>query len=311
MLDRSDTYLEYAARINRVQDYIEQHLAGDLSLDHLAGVSGFSKFHFHRIFRAMTGETLLAYINRLRMEKAISLLLKNRRMSITQIGLKLGYSETAVFSRAVKRHFGMSATEIRGSFRKNRQPDSKNGQSLFFKSAYTERITNHLEDVMSVNANIEVKTVDEIQAVYLRYQGPYEGFAPKFQEMLGRLYQWAGARELLDDRSVPFTIYHDNYEFTDSDNLRTSVCLVVSKDVKTDGDIGKITIPSGMYAIGHYAIKEPDEHAQAWDYLYGQWLPNSGYQPDDGYFFDMYLNDPNTHPEKIHLIDLYIPVKPL
>jgi len=49
---------EYVARINRVMDYIGANLNGDLCLEKLAGVANFSPYHFHRIFRGMTGETL-------------------------------------------------------------------------------------------------------------------------------------------------------------------------------------------------------------------------------------------------------------
>jgi hypothetical protein len=65
------------ARINRVMDYIEGHLACELSLEVLAKIACFSSFHFHRIFAAMTGEPLNHFVRRLRVEKAASQLLGN------------------------------------------------------------------------------------------------------------------------------------------------------------------------------------------------------------------------------------------
>ncbi len=61
---------EYISRINRVMDYIEVNIVQDLSLENLAEVANFSRFHFHRIFRAMVGETLHQFIQRIRLEKA-------------------------------------------------------------------------------------------------------------------------------------------------------------------------------------------------------------------------------------------------
>jgi hypothetical protein len=55
---------QYVGRINRVIDYIEANLAGDLSLDTLASVAAFSPFHFHRIFKTMVGENLSTFIRR-------------------------------------------------------------------------------------------------------------------------------------------------------------------------------------------------------------------------------------------------------
>ena len=61
---------EYMARINRVLDYIERRIDKEMTLEELAGVAHFSPFHFHRVFKAMVGETLHRFIQRLRIEKA-------------------------------------------------------------------------------------------------------------------------------------------------------------------------------------------------------------------------------------------------
>ena len=60
---------EYISRINRVLDYIEQHLDQDLSLEILAGVANFSRFHFHRLFRALMGETVVRLESCVRMSR--------------------------------------------------------------------------------------------------------------------------------------------------------------------------------------------------------------------------------------------------
>ena len=61
---------EYISRINKVIDYIEINITTELNLDALASTANFSKFHFHRIFKNLVGETLNKYINRVRIEKA-------------------------------------------------------------------------------------------------------------------------------------------------------------------------------------------------------------------------------------------------
>ena len=59
MNQRSDKLLknEYLSRLNRTIDYIHSHSHEDLNLGRLAEVACFSKFHFHRIFKAIIGET--------------------------------------------------------------------------------------------------------------------------------------------------------------------------------------------------------------------------------------------------------------
>ncbi|MEO0605624.1 MAG: AraC family transcriptional regulator, partial [Myxococcota bacterium] len=115
---------DYVARVQRVQDYVEQHIAEPLTLPQLAKVAHFSPFHFHRIFAALVGETPSAYVRRIRLEKAASTLQLNEGVSITEVALDCGWQETSSFSRAFRRHFGVPATQ----WRKKCQADRNDGQ---------------------------------------------------------------------------------------------------------------------------------------------------------------------------------------
>src|SRR5579862_1337903 len=106
---------EYAARMNRVVDHIQAHLADPLDLERLAGVACFSPFHFHRLFSAWMGETLQVFIHRLRLERAAQLLVFNRLRSISEIALECGFTSSSAFARAFKGAFGVSASEWRKS----------------------------------------------------------------------------------------------------------------------------------------------------------------------------------------------------
>ena len=105
--------LEYEKRVNLVIDHVSGHLADDLSLEGLARVAAFSPFHFHRIFRAISGETLFGFVQRLRLERAALALIHHRDHSILGVALDHGFSSAATFARAFKSHFGMSATDWR------------------------------------------------------------------------------------------------------------------------------------------------------------------------------------------------------
>ena len=105
--------LEYEKRVNRVIDHIREHLAEELSLATLARVAAFSPFHFHRVFTAITGETLFGFIHRQRIEKAAGALGSHPDRSVLEVALDHGFSSPATFARAFKARFGMSATEWR------------------------------------------------------------------------------------------------------------------------------------------------------------------------------------------------------
>jgi AraC family transcriptional regulator len=77
-----------------------------------------------------------------------------------------------------------------------------------------------------------------------------------------------------------------------------------------DGEVGRMVIPAGTWAIAGFELAE-DEYPAAWDAVFSGWLPDSGYQPTDGACYEQYLNDPAQHPEHKCIVNICVPVKPL
>ena len=94
---------EYVVRVNRAIDHILRNLDERLRLDDVAHVACFSPYHFHRIFRALMGETLNAFIKRVRLERAVYLLSFRDGSSLTDIALACGFSSSSDFSRSFRR----------------------------------------------------------------------------------------------------------------------------------------------------------------------------------------------------------------
>ena len=107
---------EYRSRLNRTIDYIHNHYDEDLNLTKLAEVACFSKFHFHRIFRAMVGETLNDFVQRIRLEKSVQKLTTDFNKSITEIALDGGFSSLQNFAKIFKSHYGMTPSIMRKEF---------------------------------------------------------------------------------------------------------------------------------------------------------------------------------------------------
>jgi len=101
----------YHQRINTVIGYVRENLDADLSLETLARVAGFSPFHFHRVFKAITDETINALIVRLRLERAAALLRATPHLSITDAAFASGFNAVATFSRAFKKQYGLPASQ--------------------------------------------------------------------------------------------------------------------------------------------------------------------------------------------------------
>ena len=162
-----------------------------------------------------------------------------------------------------------------------------------------------------MQTSAEVKDMPELTVAYIRHIGPYMGDQELFGKLFNKLMAWAGPRSLLRfPETRMMTIYHDNPDTTDESKLRTDAGITVPEDTQVEGEIGKARIPAGKYAVAHFEIT-PDQYIDAWAAVYGEWLPKNGYQPEDGPCYESYLNDPKQHPEGKHIVDIYIPVKPL
>jgi len=311
---------EYRARINRVIDYIDRHISRELRLEELARTAHFSPFHFHRIFRAMTGETLNGYIQRRRADLAANALIAHPKATITEIALDHGYSGSDAFARAFRERFGMSATKWRSggsaAWSKNRQAkgkdrhtDGKNGQEFFsgFDQDEGDRNSSRRSFMDTSKFKVEVKEAPALTVAYVRHVGPFQQMGQAFEKLM----RWAGPRGLLRfPETQSLAIYHDNPEITETDKLRSDACITVPPDTNVEGEIGKMTVPGGLFAVARAEIAQ-SEFGEAWDALMSEWLPGSGYQPDDRMCYELYLNDPKTHPEGKFIIEIHEPVRPL
>ncbi len=305
--------IEYKNRINKTFDYIEKNISKQFSLEELADVANFSKYHFHRIFFGMVRETPFQFINRIRLEKATMMMCANPRDSISDIAFKLGFTDISIFSRNFKAYFGKSASEYRKEKLKKSnlsQEDSKSSQPENKSLMYFCESTNSLKwrTNMKLNKSVEVKELQEMNVAYVRHIGPYQGNDKLFQQLWNKLFAWAGPRGLIggpDFKSL--IIYHDDPNLCEGDKLRTSVCITVPEKTAVDGEIGKMKVEGGKYVIARFEVGS-EEFGLAWDWVYAQWLPESGYQPDDKPCFEMYPEEPK---DGKFTVDICVGIKPL
>ena len=325
MTNNSNTRADYIYRINKVMDFIESNLTNEISLNELASVASFSPFHFHRIFKAMVGETIREYILRLRIEKSANQLTANHKKSITEIALDCGFSSSAHFARVFKDTYGVSASEWRNGeackySKQNSNTDQMSSNIIKAKSEIKTHLDSETNKLMwrikmsnesKLTADVKVKDIEDIHVVYVRNTGPYAGDQALFESLFMKLIKWMQPRDLLiPGKTKAYTIYHDDPKITDEDKLRISVCFSVPEYTQAEGEIGKMVIKGGKYAVANFTINA-DQYEEAWTSVYSEWLPQSGYQPDDRPCFENNVNNPQEHPEGKHIVDIYVPVRPL
>jgi AraC family transcriptional regulator len=296
----------YIARINRVVNYIDAHLADPLDLDSLAHVANFSAWHFHRVFQGITGETLADCVRRRRLESAAQFLLRSPKQTALHIALQVGFASAEVFSRVFKSHFGCTPTAWRAGAwqswatlhkdqqRKIHQAQRKEHQDiqLLFRQDSTLWPTRDDADQNSLNQGktmqVEIKTLPSVRVAYLRHTGPYGNVGiPKAWD---RFATWCGARGLMAPRRVMWGVSHDNPNVTAPEFCRYDCCIEVEAAFQPEGEIGVQQIAGGLYACQLFTGNS-ETIAQAWMQLYGQWMPSSGYQPADGVSLELYPAD--------------------
>lgn len=92
---------EYIDKFNLIFDYINDNLSEDITLDKIAYIAGFSKFHFSRIFKQFTNLSFYDYLSQQRIKKAENLLL-NPKLTITEVAMQSGFTSISTFNRVFK-----------------------------------------------------------------------------------------------------------------------------------------------------------------------------------------------------------------
>ena len=300
----SEIQIDYQIRINRVFEFIEKNLDADLSLAIIADIAFFSPFHFHRIFKAITGETVNEYITRRRIEKA-ALELLHKNIAVSDIFLKYGFADNSTFTRTFKKFYGVSPTAFRkqnpNRFSKIRQLDSKNGQTYPDNEKYICAI-NNLKNWIQMNAKIEIRGIQQMNVACVPAIG-HNNIATAYQKLM----RWAAPLGLLNENTKMITVYHDSFKVTEADKVRTDACMVLNQPVNMTGEVKLSTIEKGRFIVGSFEIIT-DDFEKSWTGLF-IWMNENGYKKADRNIFELYHNNFNDHPEKKAIVDFYIPIE--
>ncbi|MFD2204784.1 AraC family transcriptional regulator [Kiloniella antarctica] len=279
------TRIDYERRLQRVLGYIRQHLDQELNLAQLADIAHFSPYHFHRIFRGLVGENLGSHVKRLRMERAASDLLYTQQ-SVTEAAFDAGFETPESFSRAFKKSFGVTPSRYRKESGFCFPDKAPNGLWTTAMEFQFDRLWDDKDGPMKLNVQIE--NHDEMHIAFVRHQGAYEEVEPVFD----KLYALAEKANILlwDDAEI-IMLSHDDSNITESKYLRADAGIVIPNLVCEIGEMQKQTIEAGQFAVAHFqgAYDYLDE---AYDWIYGGWLPDSGREAADGPAIEIYHNDP-------------------
>jgi AraC family transcriptional regulator len=295
---KTQTNGEYAQRIDRVIDHLRGNLYRQVKLEELAKVACFSEFHFHRIFGAVSGETLNNFTNRLRLEKAARLLRYSDK-SLTDIALDCGFSSSATFSRAFRSGYDTSPSQFRksGEIKK-----SKICKELFDDQDYDLPMSAEEK-----RAAFPVRLIDipERQVAYIRVTNAFEG--DRVLAALKTMIEWAKAQDIFS-QGILFGMTVDDPHVTPKHLYRYEVCLASSRPFECMEGMSKLKVPAMRYAVTKVS-GDIRKVATAWDYIYRNWLINSAYEPEHAPALEIFLEKENALDWSHCELELCLPVR--
>jgi AraC family transcriptional regulator len=266
---RQTTRADYKHRLLQAQRWLETHLDEPIDSAAISQAAHFSVHHFHRIFSAQIGESVMQYVRRLRLERAARVL-RLGEARLIDVALQAGYDSHEAFTRAFAAHFGVPPSVFRD------------------QTDVTGAAWQRAEPAVPA-VPVHVSVYPAIQAAFMRQRGSYAKVGLLWQ----RLLQWAESRGLLSSRFALYGLCPDDPEVTPEALLRFDACITVPPDFAPDGTVSLTEIPSGTYAVGIHRGPYTRLNETYIDVI-GRWLPDSGHEAAPEAVVEHYLNDPGT-----------------
>lgn len=275
----------YVDRINRAIDHVNRNLGRPLKLDDVAQVACFSPYHFHRIFRALVGETLHDFVKRVRLERAVQLMSQRRPASLTRIALACGFNSSSDFSRSFRQHFGVPPRGFDlARFRLRRR------DQMIRALPQGERLARLPAGTNPDGFRVQLRELPPRRVAYVRVFQPYVG--DHVAEAAARLLAWARGRGLAAGQWLGYQ--WEDPEVVPLELCRYDVGLEVPPDAILTDEVSEALLP--RMTVAELQIAGPLElEMRALDWLYTTWLPHSGFAPDHQPCFEAWVGAPFAH----------------
>ena len=287
---------KYHERMQRVLDYIDKHLDGDLDLGVLSGVAAFSRFHFHRQFAATFGLSAHRYVQLARMKRASYRLAYRDAQSVTEVAMDAGYDAPDAFARAFRQRFGQSPS----SFRK--APDWERWLTAF---GPLDNARSKLMQKTFTPDDVTIRDVLPTPVAIMEHRGDPAMLGATIQ----RFIAWRIAAGLHPSTSPTFNVWRSERRPASSADYSVDLCAGTDQPVDAHGErIQAGEIPGGRCAVLR-VVGNTDNLEPAALYLYREWLPASGEEARDFPIYCQRLSFFPEVPEHETVADLFLPLR--
>jgi AraC family transcriptional regulator len=285
--------MAYAERVNLAIDHVVGHLGEPLRLADVARAARLSPFHFHRVFQVLVGETLGEFVKRLRLERALVMMAHAPRSSLTTIALTCGFSSSSDFSRCFKQRYGAAPSAF--DLKRWREAHGSELQATVPEPAARLHLGRWPAAHNPDGFRAKIRDLPARTVAYIRVLNPYRGDA--VANATQRLITWAERHSLADGQWLGYQ--WDNPEITSLEDCQYHVAVEAERFVPS-GEIGRFRFPAMIVA---------QVEIRALQWLYGTWLPRSGYVPDDQPGFEAWIGRPFAHGTEHFELYAQLPIK--
>lgn len=252
--------------LNQVMDYIEKHLADDLSIEEISKYAGASDYHFRKMFYYLSGLSLSEYIKNRKLSEANKDLLNGE--SVTDTAFKYGYQSIDGFTRAFKKWNGFLPSEIlkigvSKSFPKlHFSIDIKGGQSMDYK----------------IVEKPSFKFVGVSKRVPMQFEGENKAIIELAQSITEEQRTEMRALQNVEPFEVVNISYEHDHDFMKDEGELTHLIGVLTTEDKISDALDVMEVGAHTWAVfpneGPFPATLQDTMART----YSEWLPVSDYE---------------------------------
>lgn len=285
MKRKTVTSRDYQERVNETLFCIHSDIHENHSVEALSSRVALSPFHFNRVFKEIVGESIHAYIKRVKLEHAANALLFNPQATITQILQEVGFSSNASFTQAFKELFGVTPT-------KWREIDQAN--------------TRHDFTFSPESLHVKLMTQPSRYVAYVRHKG----YDKSIKMAWHKLQAWANAHHIDFTQQRMIGLHHSNPRFVEASQCHYVACLELPIGHKyfRSGEIGVMKIPEMFCAVFHLKGIYGDLKKYM-DAIYHEWLPQSAYEKVALPSFALYEENHFMNENETFVLDFCVPIK--
>lgn len=266
-------------------DYIMRHYDEDISVSDVADYFHFSKYYFCRTFKEVTGESIYAFIKRLKMDQSAVDIKLEKNKTITDIGLDYGYSSSN-YSSAFKKYHQVSPAEFR---------KSTNVKSML--NPFHPKELNGFDTFDNYASRIKIQKRADVLVIYERMIGNYIELEERWFQFIDKYKDYIKEDTRMIER------FYDDPSITRLNQCICDLCMTVDETCELDN---MTMLKGGKFASYRFEGEIQDIFCTLQG-IFSVWLPSSGYKMDERYGLNIYQKMERNSRHVI--MDLCIPIK--